>query len=188
MRGPPRTWRHHVDGVVHWYMCVCVLALAPTVLQYILLAAVYAACHHVGAGSISPENDGALLGQTAKRFHPPTSWVSTLARRWEWVWTCKNVEKKTQLCPVLLEPNWSWTRSDKMRGEILRLGSNLGWPPNGTCVLTAGSVAGTLSVGLPCVPILYLVPYSLWQRTRRQQGCSSNTQAGQGAEQSGRCP
>lgn len=64
----------------------------------------HAACHHVGAGSISPEKDGALLGQTAKRFHPPTSWVSTLSRRWEWVWTSKNVEKGTQLCQYLLEP------------------------------------------------------------------------------------
>lgn len=105
---------------VHWYFC---LSLPRTSLRYHSWRRVYAACHHVGAGSISPEKDGALLGQTAKRFHPPTSWVSTLARRWEWVWTCKNVEKRTQLCPVLLEPNWSWTRSDKMRGEILRLGS-----------------------------------------------------------------
>lgn len=45
-----------------------------------------------------------------------------------------------------------------MRGEISteRLGSNLGWkPPNGACVLTAGSAQGSSTVGLPCVPVLY---------------------------------
>lgn len=141
MRGPPRAWTQYVDG--GGTLVLPPLSLSPPrTHRTSCWRRVYAACHHVGAGSISPEKDGALLGQTAKRFHPPTSWVSTLARRWEWVWTCKNVEKRTQLCPVLLEPNWSWTRSDKMRGEIVRLGSNLGRPPNGTCVLTAGSVAG----------------------------------------------
>lgn len=37
-------------------------------------------------------------GKQQKDFNPPTSWVSTLARRWEWVWTCKNVEKGAQWC------------------------------------------------------------------------------------------
>ena len=71
---------------------------------------------------------------------------------------------------VLLEPNWSWTRSDKMRGEIQRLGSNLGWPPNGTCVLTAGPAQGHGPWGYRASRYCTSVATA-----RRQQGCSSTS-------------
>lgn len=186
MRGPPRTRPHHVDGVVHWYLWPApygtVVLLPPLCMRNVIMWE---------QDPFLQKRMEPLLGQTAKRFHPPTSWVSTLARRWEWVWTCKNVEKRTQLCPVLLEPNWSWTRSDKMRGEMVEIGFEP-WVghPTGRASSPQGlpQDAESLAVGLPCAAVLYAcgngtAPARLQQHKQHEQDkAPSNPDGARGRE------